>query len=61
MLLCPFLSSFFKFQAYEKCACRLINSEKAFPFDQLNKMEDTVSKCISDVTPQKVLLLLSQS
>lgn len=37
----------------------LINSEKTFPFGKLNKMEDNVSKCIRDVTPQKVILLLS--
>lgn len=39
----------------------LINSEKAFPYGELNKIEDNVSKCIGDVTPQKVRLLLSQS
>lgn len=58
---CITFLSFFKFQAsaYEKCMCMLINSEKTFPFGELNKMEDNVSKCIRDVTPQKVILLLS--
>lgn len=39
--------------------CTLINSGKAFPFGELKKVEDNVSKCIRDVTPEKVLLLLS--
>lgn len=49
----------FQASAYEKCTCTLINSEKTFPFGELNKVEDNVSKCIRDVTPQKVLLLFS--
>lgn len=54
--LLPFL---FQASAYEQCMCTLINTEKTFPFGELNKIEDNVSKCIRDVTPQKVLLLLS--
>lgn len=38
----------------EKCTCTLVNSEEAFPYDKLGKMEKDVLKCNNEVTPQKV-------
>lgn len=48
--------SFSNFQASasETCACLLKNSPKAFPHGDLSRIEDEVSKCIGNVSPQKV-------
>ncbi|XP_029290158.1 olfactomedin-4 [Cottoperca gobio] len=43
----------------DECSCELINSEKAFPHDKLSAVEDSVSKCNSNITPQKTLELES--
>ncbi|XP_056271941.1 olfactomedin-4-like [Pseudoliparis swirei] len=46
-----------------ECECELTSSEKMFPRDRLQAVEDGASKCNSDITPQKVseldLLLLA--
>ncbi|XP_042351869.1 olfactomedin-4-like [Plectropomus leopardus] len=39
----------------DKCACELINSEKAFPHDKFSTVEDQSSKCNSNITPQKTM------
>ncbi|KAL3062116.1 hypothetical protein OYC64_010096 [Pagothenia borchgrevinki] len=43
----------------DKCACELTNSEKAFPHDKLSGVKENVSKCNSNVTPQKTMELES--
>lgn len=40
-----------------RCACELTTSEKVFPYDKLSKVEDTASKCNSNISPQKILEL----
>lgn len=39
----------------DKCVCEFVNSEKPFPHDKLNTVEENASKCNSKITPQKTL------
>ncbi|XP_034389944.1 olfactomedin-4-like [Cyclopterus lumpus] len=36
-----------------ECECELTTSEKLFPHDKLEALEDSASKCNSDITPQQ--------
>ncbi|XP_026166359.1 olfactomedin-4-like [Mastacembelus armatus] len=43
----------------DSCVCELTNSEQEFPHAKLDTVEDNVSKCITNITPKKVLELES--
>lgn len=44
-------------QAPSNCSCELTNSQKAFPYDKLQKVEKDVSECNTNFTPQKTMEL----
>lgn len=44
-------------QAPSDCSCELTNSQKAFPYDKLQKVENDASECNTNFTPQKTMEL----
>nr|XP_057916572.1 olfactomedin-4-like isoform X2 [Doryrhamphus excisus] len=52
LLLCS-LFNFTQQSQQNRCSCALTNKEKAFPHDTLSSVNDDVSQCNHDVTPQK--------
>eukprot|EP00064_Thunnus_orientalis_P020200 superscaffoldBa00005430_g20332 len=59
ILLCALFTLTQQVASRDRCVCELTNSENVFPHDKLSTVDDSASKCNSNITPQKTLELES--
>ncbi|KAK2841711.1 hypothetical protein Q5P01_011911 [Channa striata] len=59
VLLCALFTFAKQATPRDTCVCELADADQLFPHDKLSTLEDSASKCNSNVTPQKTLELES--
>ncbi|KAF3689230.1 Olfactomedin-4 [Channa argus] len=55
VLLCALITFTKQATLGDKCVCKLADADQLFPHDKLSTVQDSASKCNSNITPQKTL------